>query len=184
MTVESMYAKFEHLQGDSSLKFPKSELIEAMNASDIEVLGIIYAYISEESFARRIEPELNISEVLAFLKRYLGRCIRENPDGDWSDSNYTAGADLVRWFVKLWKDKTNASASLELKHWLAEMYKNEGDDVRLVVVNGTLEHLFENKRIRAFFRDWKQDEVLRRAYDEACSWSAERPVDFDIYGTR
>jgi len=41
-----------------------------------------------------------------WIKRYYGRSFLENPDGEWSDSSYSAGWDLVRVFIKLWDNKT------------------------------------------------------------------------------
>ena len=54
--------------------------------------------------------------------------------------------------------------------------KTQGFDKRKrtlkrAVVDGTLEHLFEEKELRQFFADWKADSQLKTAYDEAQLWA-------------
>jgi hypothetical protein len=54
--------------------------------------------------------------------------VLRNPNGEWSDSSYSAGWDLVGVFVTLWDDKTVPRELLEdLKAWIGGVYKN-GDD--------------------------------------------------------
>lgn len=78
---------------------PKIEVIPGalfrqwMACEDIEVLGFVYSKLDDHRF--RIEPELSLDEYLRFVRHYYERCLVENPDGEWSDSRYSAGWDLV-----------------------------------------------------------------------------------------
>ena len=56
------------------------------------------------------------------------------------------------------------------KNWLADLYKGSPEEIRTCIVQATLEHLLEQKHFREFFADWKNDPVLRRAYEEALLW--------------
>jgi DNA-binding transcriptional MerR regulator len=58
----------------------------------------------------------------------------------------------------------------DLKAWLGRLYKEGDPDLRICIVQATLEHLFEKKQIRKFFDDWKNDEVLAVAHEEASEW--------------
>ena len=53
---------------------------------------------------------------------------------------------------------------------LGRLYKEGDPDTRVSIVQATLEHLFEQDQIREFFSDWKNDEVLAVAHEEASEW--------------
>ncbi|HXX18655.1 MAG TPA: hypothetical protein VEJ46_04575 [Candidatus Acidoferrum sp.] len=148
---------------------PLSELREWIKSADIEVLGFARAMIDDSRF--RIEPMLAPEEYVAFEMNYYERCLRENPDGEWSDSRYSASMDLVNIFGSLWRDSRVARSLLDnLKDMLARLYRGGDESIRKCIVQATLEHLVEQKPIRKFFSDWRDDPVLRVAYDEACLW--------------
>ena len=146
-----------------------SDVQRWMASSDIEILGFTHALLSDHRF--RIEPPISLSEYVEFSKRYYERCLKENPDGDWSDSRYSAGADVVNIFASMWRDSSVPRPILEdLKMWLARLYRAGDSEIRTCVVQATLEHLFEQKQIREFFADWLNDEVLAVAHAEASEW--------------
>ena len=77
---------------------PLSDLQRWMESSDIEILGLTHHLLSDRRF--RIEPPISLSKYVEFTKHYCERCLRENPDGEWSDSRYSAGWDLVNIFCQ------------------------------------------------------------------------------------
>jgi hypothetical protein len=140
-----------------------------MASDDIELLGFTHHLLSNRRF--RIEPPISMGEYVVFTKLYCERCFKENPDGEWSDSSYSAGYDLVNIFAGLWNDGAVPRTVLaDLKDWMGKLYKSGDSEMRICIVNATLEHLFEQKKIRAFFSDWQKDETLRIAYSEASEW--------------
>jgi hypothetical protein len=146
-----------------------SDIHKWMASKDIEVLGFIHAMLHDRRF--RIEPPISQSDYIKFTKHYFERCLQENPSGEWSDSRYSAGGDLVNIFASLWTDSTVPRAVLtDLKMWIGELYKAGEPEIRTCIVQATLEHLFEQKDIRKFFSDWQKDEVLKAAHDEASEW--------------
>jgi len=146
-----------------------SDVHEWAKSSDIEILGFTHGLIHNGRF--RIEPALSLTEYKEFVKHYFERCLREDPQGEWSDSRYSAGGDLVNIFASLWRDSCAPRETLkELKVWLGDLYKEGDEKIRTCIVTATLEHLFEQKDIRLFFSDWKDDKVLAVAHREASEW--------------
>lgn len=184
MTAEDPFAGNEDLKRIVTSLFetperaewiPKTNVIaladfrEWISSEDMEILGFAYSMSANRRF--RIEPPFPLEDYLRFMKHYIERCFRESPDGEWSDSRWTAGWDLVNIFARLWRDpETPRSVLRDLKEWLAGLYKGFDEDIRRCIVQATLEHLFEQKPIRQFFSDWKNDAILRAAYEDACLW--------------
>jgi hypothetical protein len=148
---------------------PLEDIREWMKSSDIEILGFTHSLIHNGRF--RIDPPITPAEYTDFVRHYFERCLHENPDGEWSDSRYSAGMDLVNIFVSLWKDERVPRAIVdELKQWLGQLYKDGDDEIRTCIVHATLEHLLEQRPLRKFFSDWDKDPVLRVAYRQALEW--------------
>ena len=148
---------------------PLNDIQRWTASDDIEILGFTYHLLSNRRF--RIEPPISLREYVEFMKRYYERCLRENPDGEWSDSSYSAGMDLVNIFVAFFRDSAVPRSVLaDLKNWLAQLYKAGDSELRTCLINATLEHMFEQKEIREFFSDWKSDQMLAVAYEEASEW--------------
>jgi len=146
-----------------------SKVKEWMKSSDMEVLGLVYCTISEERF--QIEPEMTVDEYVDFLKLYFSRCFSESPDGNWSDSRWSAGWDLVNVISSMWRDGGVPRSVMDgWKNWLADLYRDGSQEVRVCIIQATLEHLLEQKHFREFFEDWRKDPVLKVAYEEALLW--------------
>ncbi len=172
--VEDIVAAFGLPESPNLEYVPKDRVLLWMKAEDIEVLGALYSYILDKKYAARIRPALIFADYHPFVIRYYERCFRENPDGEWTDTRYGAGRDLVGWFSSLWKDSSIPRAVLdEIKNWLGELYKSADTDLRHCIINSTLEHLLEAPEIAKYFADWKLDPVLQQAYAEALLWSQE-----------
>lgn len=153
---------------------PKVEVIDGVQfrewvtSDDLEVLGFLFSTMDKSRI--RIEPKLNAREYLDFVKRYTERCFKENPAGEWADSRYSAGWNLVGIVCWLWDNNSELSTMTEMKEWLADIYRDSDPDVRHCLETATLEHIFERKPIRKFFSDWKRDSILNVAYENASLW--------------
>src|SRR5690348_9455513 len=75
---------------------PLPQLLKWMKSDDVEVLGFLDGLLHDGRF--RVEPSLSDSQYVNWVKHYFGRCFRENPDGEWCDSSYSAGWTLVHIF--------------------------------------------------------------------------------------
>lgn len=142
-----------------------------MASDDIEIQGFVYSHLGNRRFS--VEPPLSLDEYLKFVRHYYERCFFENPDGEWSDSRYSAGWDLVNVLAFQWDSAdVPRSAMDDWKDWLADLYKRGSEEVRTCIINATLEHLLEKGSFRKFFADWAKDPVLRTAYEHALFWYA------------
>ncbi|OGP62907.1 MAG: hypothetical protein A2169_00475 [Deltaproteobacteria bacterium RBG_13_47_9] len=163
-------------EGDTGAPISQVKVKAWMQSQDIEVLGAVYHLIIDKRYYLRIEPPLVVKDYLPFIKHYFERCFREIPqdssDFKWAHSRYSAGWELASWFVNLWNDEgVPRSMLLEIKDWLAEIYKDGDEQLRVCIITATLEHLFETKEIARFFADWRKDLILRPGYDEAAKYS-------------
>jgi hypothetical protein len=175
--IESLWVAPRHAEWTPKTNvLSLDDLKHWMTSDDIEVMGFVDAMIHDGRF--RIEPELPLQDYLEWVKRYYGRCLRENPDGEWSDSSYSIGADFVGVFLSLWDDEHSLSREVfvDLKEWLATLYKNGDSRLRTCIEHATLEHLFERKAVKKFFADWKDDAILKAAYNEASLWRGKTPL--------
>ncbi len=137
----------------------------------MEVLGAAYDLIVRAQLSRRIVPPLSFDQWHPFILGFYVRCFRENPQGEWALSRYRAGADLIGYFVGLWEDEDcSRDVMMEMKNWLASLYREGDEQLRTCVVTATLEHLFEEEALRNFFADWQDDLVLKEAHTQAMEW--------------
>lgn len=142
-----------------------------MNSDDIEVLGALHTFMSKGEYLDRVKPSLSRAELSEFFFRYYERCLRENHEGAWADSRYGAAWDVAAWFKGLWnRGPSERDLQDEIKNWLAALYLNGDERLRRCIVDGALEHMFEEKGVRAHFADWRKDTRLAIAYMEACQW--------------
>lgn len=171
-TLNEILAAMGDAESPPMTPIPQEQVLRWMLSDDVEVLGALYTLLSKQHHFQRINPLLTVSDMHPFTMRYYERCFLENPDGEWSDSRYSAGWDLVNWFAGIWRDKKVQRKILgELKDWLANLYKEGDEELRICLVNATLEHLFENGEIAKYFADWKKDPLLAKAYSDAMLWS-------------
>ncbi len=153
---------------------PREKVQYWIGSEDIEILGAVYALIGDKRHYTRIQPALSFKDYHTFIMHYYERCFKENPKSEWANSRYSAGWDLVNWFIGLWNDPDVPRKALkELKDWLAKLYKDGNDDLRTCLVTATLEHLFEKRKIAGFFKDWKEKPILKIAYSQAMGWQTK-----------
>jgi hypothetical protein len=170
ITVEGMDATFERLKWDEDATVSADLVRAGTDADDLEVLGTLYAFLAEERNAAKVVPPLGRDEVAAFAKRYLGRCLREDPlaidfIAQRACTRYGASWEVVRWYARLFKAVPPQTGALaELRAMLAELYRNGDPRLRAVIVDVTLAHLFASAAIRRTFADWTADPVLRVGY--------------------
>lgn len=111
---------------------------------------------------------MTFEEYFPFAARYYERTIRENPDGEWSDSRTTAGSDFATWFIQLWENRSTYDSEIkQLKPLVERLYKEGDQEIRSALVTSVLEHLFHDSDIVDYFANWKNESPLNPAYAEA-----------------
>lgn len=139
-----------------------------METQDIEAMGALMSLLADEKHSQRIDPPIVFEEYFPFAARYYERGIRENPDGEWSDSRTTAGWDFAKWFIQLWEDRPSYETEIkQLGTLLKRLYEGGSEEFRSEFVISILEHLFQVPEIADYFADWQNELLLSPAYAEA-----------------
>lgn len=171
MSVDQVQGAFGTYERPLTTPVAKDSVIGWARSTNIEVLGLLYRYLSTAQYLHRIVPSVTREEVVSMAINYLGRCVIEDPQGTHTHNRYEAGWEIVSLFRGLWKWNESRPQECErMKQWLAGIVKAGDREVQSCIVNATLEHLFEEKEIANFFKDWNEDPALGRAYADAMLW--------------
>jgi hypothetical protein len=158
--------------GHEGNTIPVERLREWMHRPEIEVQAAIYDLVTSSERVKKVVPDLTFEDYLAFMPAFFSRCIIENPSTDLTLSRWEAAMEFLGWFGNLWDDPSvERSVLAEAKDQVRKLYLEGNSDVRLALIQGTLEHLFENASVRDFFADWLKEPTLQKAYEEAAEWS-------------
>ena len=130
---------------------------------DLETLGAVAEILTSERPNARLHPQMPEAERREFLMRYLGRCIREDPEGEWASPRFEA-AGLAQDLLMRSRKSADPEAFAQIKEWLADLYLTGDAEVRHAVAVTVLERPFGQDRIRKRFDGWLEHPVLRTAY--------------------
>lgn len=171
ISLNDIFSIFGYNSPAESKVLNRKEVENLFDTEDLECLGAVFAFLSKKETIERISPPISRDFYVENAFNYYGRCIVENPQGEWADSNYSAAYAASGLFRQLWSESEALKEKPELfKIWIQELYRVGDEKVRKCIVNGILEHLFEDSKIKAFFEDWKNDEILISAYLDAALW--------------
>ena len=149
---------------------PQSEVRRWMETTEPDTLGAVYVFLSKPDHISRVSPPLSFDPVFDFMLRYYEFCLTTNPQSKWANSAYSAGSDLVGWFVWMWDEGRDRRYLEIVKSLLARLYISGPSDLKTCIEHAVIEHLFERKPIRRFFGDWNDNPELRPAYAEGMAW--------------
>jgi hypothetical protein len=148
----------------------RDDLENWIETGDIETWGTVAWLI--KGWPHLVEASVSQQTIADFLVEYYRRCIVESPNNDYSDSRYTAAHALAAWYKALRKTvHENHKLLGTLRKVLEDLYLCPDEKVRLAVVHGVLEHVFEDPDCIPDFQGWKHTAVLRSAYEEAIQWA-------------
>jgi len=158
------------LAGDAPVA--RDDVRRWIDSGDLLTWSAVYA-MTEKAWSR-IAPEIPIDEQIDFMRRYLLRCVDENPTpGDHLHGGYEAAWELAA-CMKHWRALGGKAAayvrgiSLDLE----KMYRRAEPAAKNRILCGVLEHAFEDPALRPFFVNWDRDCDLREAYKLAMEWGA------------
>lgn len=170
--VSYILSKVNSLGKLESDTIPVARFREWMQRPEIEVQAAIYDLLTSPERVEKLVPDLTFEDYVAFNPKFFSRCIIEDPSADPALSRWEAAMEFLGWFSHLWDSPSvDRSVLSEAKDQLGRLYLEGNPEVRQAVIQGTLEHLFENASVRAFFFDWLKDPTLQKAYEEAAEWS-------------
>jgi hypothetical protein len=151
---------------DSEEPVARDDVRRWMESQDLEILAAVYALVEKG------RTELDPAEKTAFMRRYLLRCIDEDPSpNEHLHGGYEAAWELAG-LLKQWR--TLGSASKEILRRsaadLTTLYRRTDETTRNRILCGVLEHAFEEPELRSYFSSWQRDPDLREAYKLALDW--------------
>jgi hypothetical protein len=123
---------------------------------------------------KRVNPELPAQEQIDLARRYLLRCIEENPmPGEHLHGGFEAAWELAG-VMRQWRHAGGraAAAMRRTAGDLEKIYRRGDAAVKSRIACGVLEHAFEDPSIREVFAPWERDDELREAYKLATEWGA------------
>lgn len=143
-----------------------------IDGGDLLTWSIVYT-LTGKAWSR-IQPEIPLEEQLDFMRRYLLRCIDENPTpGEYLHGGYEAAWELAA-CMKHWRSLGGraATAVRGIAVELEKMYRRAEPAVKNRILCGVLEHLFEDPALRPYFASWDRTDELRDAYRLAMEWGS------------
>ena len=148
--------------------------IDAAADSDLLTLSKLYRLTGEGYY--RIQPELGRGPTCALIQRYLLGCIRDGvADNDEIQERYEAAETLHVWFRHLTGMDGTSDVLTAAANGLMKLYLESGEDVRVAIENGFLEHALETAAVRPYFEQWGSDPRLEVAWKRALKWGDAHP---------
>ena len=141
-----------------------------IDSGDLLTWSVVYA-LASGGWAR-IQPEIPGEEHTEFMRRYLLRCIEENPSpGDHLHGGFEAAWELAA-TLKHWRRAGGRIAAniRRIALDLEKIYKRGEPATQNRIQCGVLEHAFEDPAVRPYFVNWERDADLRDAYRLAVEW--------------
>ena len=158
------------LQGDAPIA--RDDVRRWIDSGDLLTWSAVFT-LTEEAWSR-IQPEIPIEEQVDFMRRYLLRCIDENPPpGEHLHGGYEAAWELAG-SMKHWRTLGGraAAAVRSIAVELEKLYRRADSATQNRILCGVLEHAFEDPALRPYFANWDRDPELRDAYRLAVEWGA------------
>jgi hypothetical protein len=143
------------------------------DAKDLKTVALLYR-LSCEAWSR-IEPNLERDESCRLICRYFLLCIAENPSEGIGLNRYEAAGDLEGWVDHLSRLDGTQENLEEVAAAVTKLYLESGEEVRIAIETGFLEHVLEQARLRPLFAHWADDEQLKIAWEPALAWGEAHP---------
>ena len=140
-------------------------LIYLQNDQSIDNLGMLYTFIIDDSFLKFIDPDALEKFRDFFIPRYYLKCIKLNPRCEWADSRYTAAWDAASWFIKMHNSgiSKNKEILFSFIKDLSILYLSGNTSIKIAIINGFLEHIELKDKLNEYFKNWEQNENLKKA---------------------
>lgn len=155
----------------------KSQVYDWMNSTDENVIGALVHLTVRRPEA--INPPLTRTDIDALVKKTFALALAstDSRKSEFALSDYDGARQFARWLREC--SEASAQGDVEArervssgKAWIEEMYLSASEAARVCIIEGALEHLFEDIRIKDEFSDWADKHDLLEPYERASAWSA------------
>ena len=153
----------------SSAVVPKQTYLTWAQEGDLGTQGRAYE-LSARAWDR-IQPEPTMQEQCGFMASYLLTCLATNPESDeWVHSGFEAGHELASWLKHLVKRANADEVVIPVASEIERLYRVADAAGRNRIETGALEHILESRALRAYFKHWAEDDVLRKGHQLSLEW--------------
>lgn len=165
--MTSFYAEaLRQLSADGAVS--RDDLRRWIDSGDLLTWSAVYALLERPS------TDIPAGEAADFMRRYLIRCIEENPTpGDYLHGGFEAAWDLAA-LLKEWRARGGrvATSIRGIALELEKLFRRGDPATRNRISCGVMEHAFEDAALRPYFANWDRDPELREAYIMAMEWGS------------
>jgi hypothetical protein len=96
-------------------------------------------------------------------------------DNEEIESRWEAASGLHFWLRRL-LEMGDASDEIEkTARAVTNLFLTGGEEVRLAIEQGFLEHALESEGLRPYFEHWSKDARLRETWSAAIEWADDHP---------
>ena len=148
----------------------REDVLRWIDSGDLLTWSGVYALL-EKSPSR---VDMPAEKQVDFMRRYLLRCIEENPSpGEHLHGGYEAAWELAA-ALKVWRKRGGrvAGSIRGIAVELEKMYRRADPATQNRILCGVMEHAFEDPALRPYFTNWDRDCDLRDAYKLAVEWGS------------
>jgi len=147
---------------DSEEAIAREDVRRWIDSGDLLTWGAVYELTHSH-------PDLLGDDHIDFSRRYLLRCLEENPrGGDYLHGGYEAAWELAACLKKWSSPQALRGIAIDLD----KLYRRGDHATRNRILCGVLEHAFEDPAVRSYFASWERNDDLREAYRLALEWGA------------
>jgi hypothetical protein len=144
------------------------------SATDLSTLAKLYKLTGAGYY--RILPELGREASCSLILRYLLECIRlDVHDSDEIDDRWEATRVLHFWLRELHESGDASGQIVNAVRSITDLFLIGGEEIRLAIEQGFLEHALETAALRPYFEHWSKDERLRETWKAAIAWADDHP---------
>jgi hypothetical protein len=119
------------------------------------------------------ELKIKSEDVASFCVEFLTRCAQRLVRCNDPPTPAEACQYFRALFDRSWPHRKQLRDLVDrLKGTFADLLRQGDDKLSELVLLVCLEHLFVDRKIENFFRDWAEDDFLRPTYEEACHLAA------------
>ena len=152
-----------------------SEIAAWGGSDDIELRGAAFQALTAETAI--IEGAVDRDEANSIIIEYLFDFLSGNAGEPtfFKMQPYVAGHSLARMYQALRGQEPRPEATLTyIRERLVQQYLQGNERQKRLVVDGALEHIFEEVVCREDFATWKEHPELGTAFAEALDWNRAR----------
>ncbi len=155
----------------------KEQFRRWLRTRDPDVLGALY-HAAAHGWSR-VQGGVSRREFRELLDHLVAATLARPGKSPYGLSDYAAVRTYCGFLTECYRDAARDSEALACLRagvrTLARLYRAGSVGQRRCLVDGCIEHLFEQKGVEVYFRGWKKDRVLAKAYREAAEWAADQP---------